>query len=129
MWSTKAVGGGIWSLAFSPADDAIAVGGGFDPPLQVFPLSNEGPLAGKNLVGHKAGSTVCGVSFSPDGRLLASGSSDGSVIFWNVSDGSIARRVPYVNSPQVDVVAFSPSGSILASAGGFDLHLKLWPVP
>jgi len=129
MWSTKDLGGDIWDLAFSPADDAIAVGGKFDPPIQVFPLSRQGPLAGKSLVGHKAGNGVCALSFSPDGRLLASGSSDGSVIFWNVSDYSIARRIPCVNGQQVNVLAFSPSGSLLATAGGYDSHLKLWPVP
>ena len=129
MWSAKELGGGVWDLAFSPADDAIAVGGEFDPPIQVFPFSQQGPLAGKSLVGHKAGEAVCALSFSPDGRLLASGSSDGSVIFWNATDYSIAKAIPCVNGQQVNVLAFSPSGFLLATAGGYDGHLKLWAVP
>jgi WD40 repeat protein len=40
--------------------------------------------------GHRDG--VFCAAFSPDGKLIASGSSDHSIKFWNVADGSVVRE-------------------------------------
>ena len=67
------------------------------------------------------------VAFSPDGRLVASGSSDGYARIWKVATGTpaghpIAVDPPAnagidINDPGVTAVAFSPDRGLLATAG------------
>jgi predicted NACHT family NTPase len=84
----------------------------------------------ESLIGHK--SEVSSVAFSPDGKVLASGSKDGTVRFWNVQ-----RRVPFQKSimvpeerrvlPSVWSIAFSPDGKILAYGSG-EGTIRLWDI-
>ena len=77
-----------------------------------------------SLTGHSAG--VNSVSFSPDGRLLASGSYDNTIKLWDVETkkelGSLTGHSDVVTS-----VSFSPDGRLLAS-GSDDNTIKLWDV-
>lgn len=82
------------------------------------------------LTGHDR--WVNSVAFSPDGRLLASGSSDNSVALWDVRRGAGERLLGHTGPlfgamGQVFSVAFSPDGQFLAS-GGNDDTVRLWDV-
>jgi WD40 repeat protein len=58
---------------------------------------------------------VLSVAFSPDGRLLASGSwDDGTIKLWDVATGSLVRTLSG-HTGAVNSVAFSPDGRLLAS--------------
>ncbi len=68
---------------------------------------------------------VHAVAFSPDGRLLASGSRDGMINFWNPESGSLT--LTFVgHSLAVQALAFSPDGRSLASIPQFGAKIKLW---
>ncbi len=59
---------------------------------------------------------VTSVAFSPDGKVLASGSIDKSIKLWNVETGQ-EIRYRQVNTDGVSSVAFSPDGEILCFFG------------
>ncbi|WP_341732678.1 NACHT domain-containing protein [Microcoleus sp. EPA2] len=70
--------------------------------------------------------SVRSVTFSPDGKLLATGDSDGVVRLWEASSGrEILTCKGHTNV--VESVAFSPDGEILAS-GSYENTIKLWDV-
>ncbi len=71
-----------------------------------------------NFRGHKG--PVRSVVFSPDGKTLASASTDGSVLFWGEQAGS-----PLTHSESVSALAFSPDGTRLAVAAG-DVMIHPW---
>jgi ketosteroid isomerase-like protein len=66
------------------------------------------------------------VSFSPDGRSLASGSTDNTIKLWDVASGSELRTLRG-HSYYIYSVTFSPNGRYLASGSG-DHTIKLWDV-
>jgi predicted NACHT family NTPase len=66
------------------------------------------------------------IAFSPDGKILASGSLDNTVKLWEVPTGTELRTLKG-HSLAVNSVAFSPDGKTLAS-GSLDHTIKLWDV-
>jgi tetratricopeptide (TPR) repeat protein len=76
------------------------------------------------LEGHD--SRVRSVSFSPDGKTLASGSSDNTIKLWDVATGKPITTLKGHDSPVISV-SFSPGGKTLAS-GSDDNTIKLWEV-
>jgi hypothetical protein len=101
------------------------------PPDTISYMSDERKLSRRRLrarvlVGHTA--YVAAVAFSPDGNLLASGSEDGTIRFWNWQTGKLLRTLKghrfFVNS-----VAFSPDGKILVGGSGQSFEsgeVRLW---
>jgi uncharacterized protein with WD repeat len=78
----------------------------------------------KILQGHSG--TVYALSFSPDGRILASGSSEGEIILWNVENGKSIKT--FKEQPEaVTSLDFSPDGEILAS-GSINGNISLWDI-
>ncbi|MBL7553622.1 hypothetical protein I6A60_38190, partial [Frankia sp. AgB1.9] len=81
---------------------------------------------GQPLTSHT--STVASVAFTADGCTLATGSFDGTVRLWDVTDPANARQLgqPLTgHTSGVWSVAFTADGHILAT-GSFDKTAQLW---
>ncbi|MEN6643793.1 MAG: HEAT repeat domain-containing protein [Armatimonadia bacterium] len=87
-------------------------------------------LAPSTLKGHT--NWVSSVAFSPDGKLLASGSKDASVKLWSLPEEKLQATLEG-HTDKVNSVAFSPDGKLLASGSGrfegADNTVKLWSMP
>ena len=73
------------------------------------------------------GNDIAGLAFSPDGRTLLAGSGREPypVRLWDVNQ----RKVAFTyggHDGSVMAVAFTPDGSLAASAGGNDNEIHLW---
>uniref|UniRef100_UPI0039C72C90 NACHT and WD repeat domain-containing protein n=1 Tax=Scytonema sp. PCC 10023 TaxID=1680591 RepID=UPI0039C72C90 len=80
-------------------------------------------VAAPNTLGGHA-KQVNGVSFSPDGKMLASASYDNTVKLWDTSTGKQIKTLKG-HTDWVYGVSFSPDGKMLASASR-DNTVKLW---
>ncbi|MFI0965841.1 WD40 repeat domain-containing protein [Streptomyces sp. NPDC021080] len=91
------------------------------------PSPSERWVLAATLSGH--GRAVNTVAFGPDGRLLATGSRDRTVVLWDVTDVFHPSRSADLGSHRraVNAVAFSPDGRLLAT-GSTDWSVILWDV-
>ncbi|OGU14910.1 MAG: hypothetical protein A2076_15470 [Geobacteraceae bacterium GWC2_53_11] len=72
--------------------------------------------------GHNA--TIVAMTYSSDGRYIATGDSQGFVVIWNRADRSVVRRIK-AHSGEARYLAFIPGKNELATAG-VDGAVRLW---
>ena len=70
---------------------------------------------------------VSAVATSPDGKRVATGSFDSTIILWDAANGSVVQELVAHSYKPVTCLAFSPDSQFLVSGGG-DSNLKIWDV-
>ncbi len=118
----------IYHIAFSPFGRVLAIDEHSNIELyDVSDISSPEEII-KPLVGHKTWITA--LRFSPDGKTIASGDGDGSIILWDVTDQNLQQVMSstyYAHANTVMSVKYRQDGKILAT-GGCDNLIRLWEV-
>lgn len=101
-------------IAISPDGHYMALAGsrGSAGRLHIWDLST-----GKRILILGDFPRVMVATFSPDGRFLLTGHSNGLVLSWNVATGAIEQRLQLEREPWVRAMAFSTNGASLALGG------------
>jgi WD40 repeat protein len=110
------------AMAVSRDGTMVATGDlGDDDNLRIFDLK-----AGKQILAVTAHEgMIHGLSFSPDGRMLASAAALENVVkVWDTKTGKLVKKLEG-HEKDLNKVAFSPDGKLLASAGN-DGTVRLW---
>lgn len=71
------------------------------------------------------GPAVRCIAFSPDGKVVASGDSTGSINLWDVKAKGLPKKKLTGHRDDVTAIAYSSDGTLLASGSG-DGNIKLW---
>lgn len=119
----------IWSLAFSPDGEFLASAGN-DRVAAIWKTGQQTrPIKtlGTSVPGSFEEVMPAGVSFHPDGKLLAMSTRENSVTVWNFRNGQPLLPVLYGHTQSVSSVDFGRDGKVLAS-GGADGDIRLWDV-
>jgi WD40 repeat protein len=80
-----------------------------------------------SVTGHGEGVNVAGITFSPDGKWVATTGNDASVQVWDAATGGAIYKLTGHTGPTFGV-AFSPDGRSLASSS-VDRTIKVWRLP
>ncbi len=125
--------------AFAPHKQAV-VFAAFLPGGELLTASADGtvavshPLPQWTLVRRLQGlaDRVLALDFSPDGKLLATGSGEpsrsGQLRIYNVENGDVVLDLPEAHTDSIFAVAFSPQGDMVATAGA-DKFARVFKLP
>jgi len=115
----------VYAVSYSPDGHWIATSDDIGEGKGNIHIYDAG--TGQHLRTVAVGSSTGDLAYSSldNGRWLASGSDDGFVRIWDLTDGTFKKLSG--NSKQVWGVAFSPDGHLVASAGE-DGRARMWDV-
>jgi len=106
----------VSAVAFSPDGKAVASGSANSVKLMDVASGQEI----KTFSGHN--NIVWSVAFSPNGKQMLSGSSDGTVKLWDVASGQEIRTFSGLTGAAYSV-SFSPDGKAIASSSANSIRL------
>jgi eukaryotic-like serine/threonine-protein kinase len=109
---------GAWKCAYFPDSKrfAVAASAASNPFVKVFEVETGKEIL--TLSGHTK--RIRAVDVSPDGKMIATGSLDGTARIWNAETGEELRRIDFATNDkgtEINDVTFSKTGEKLAVVG------------
>ncbi|WFD42652.1 hypothetical protein MPSI1_001300 [Malassezia psittaci] len=111
------------SMALHP-DNTWLAGQSMDNSVLVFNADTY-RQSSRAFKGHSVTGFACQLGFSPDGRFLSSGDSQGNLVFWDWDKGSLIKRLP-AHRDAVICHSWLPHETSKVVTGAWDGLLKLW---
>ncbi len=122
LWTIKAHGTSDERVT-SPDGSVIAERGSYgDACVKLFDGKTNQLI--RRLEGHPG--IVYSLAFSPDGKIIASGSSDQTIKFWDAKTGTLVKAL-FGHTRKITLLAFSADAKTLVS-GSEDDTVKIWDV-
>ena len=118
--ATADTAGTLWTAYFTPDGERILTVGGNDARLLDLATGNSG-------VRFSPHGAVAAVAMSADGRLVATGSWDGTAKLWDAQTHRMVGQLVGGHTGYINSLDFSPTGDRLATASD-DGTVRLWDV-
>ncbi|KAF8559369.1 WD40 repeat-like protein [Imleria badia] len=96
-----------------------------DNQILVYSTDNFRQNRKKRFAGHSVAGYACQVGFSPDGKWISSGDSEGNVVFWDWKSGRIKSRLK-AHSKVVIAHEWLPHETSKVVTASWDGLIKLW---
>jgi WD40 repeat protein len=114
----------VYSVSYSPDGGMLAAGDGEGS------VHEWDPATGAEIRVMDTGAPAGAVAYSPDGALIAVGTEQygDNVLLFDAATGALVATFPG-HDAFCQSVAFSPDGTMLASASGYTFDIKFWHVP
>jgi WD40 repeat protein len=120
----------VYALAFNSVGNVLAaargVYGGGEVVVELWDTTDASQPIRLSTIDTNASA----VAFSPDGQLMATGSTTGTLTVWNVSNPAAPVQIDATQQAHQNAVlslAFAPGNQVFASAGE-DQQLRFWQV-
>jgi len=122
----------VFSIVFSPDGNHLASGSA-NGELLIWDMADgkvslilQGPTIGSSPLASVQGYAILSIAYSPDGKYLVSGDSDGFGIIWDAATGEKLSTISHEDGSsgvaflpdEIFGAAYSPDGKRLALAGG-----------
>ncbi len=112
--------------AFSPDGRSLAAAGGDIKRSRIVFWDVATGKVQKELKGGER-DFIESIAFSPDGKILATGSHFKRIWLWDLATEKVIKRLEATDKEPVQFLAFAASGKVLASLG-MDWRARLWDV-
>ncbi|MBI1918277.1 MAG: WD40 repeat domain-containing protein [Planctomycetes bacterium] len=119
----------VEAITFSLDGKDIVMAPRFPHPNRIVRWSADGRRADV-FASELVNGDVHALAYSPDGKLLASGTARNVLLLWDAKTREVIRQLEGHTEP-IYAVVFSPDGNLLASGGGHgnrDTNIRLWNV-